>query len=195
MPGGHVARTANYSGRIGGIVYTIGHSTHPFEEFVGMLAGHGIDYLLDVRTVPKSRRNPQYNRDVMPAALAAQGIDYDHEPRLGGLRHPRPNSINGAWKNDSFRGYADHMQTPEFDDAIQRLIELSHARTPVVMCAEAVPWRCHRSLIADALAARGIPALHIMSASKMGASAAKPHKITPFARIVGSRVTYPGLIA
>ncbi|HKD08902.1 MAG TPA: DUF488 domain-containing protein [Bryobacteraceae bacterium] len=190
MPGGFIAPRPNYSGRIGGIVYTIGHSTHPLEEFVAMLAAHSIDYLLDVRTVPKSRRNPQYNQEALPAALEARGIAYGHEPRLGGLRHPRPNSINSAWKNDSFRGYADHMQTPEFDAAIRRLIALSHERTPVVMCAEAVPWRCHRSLIADALAAHGVPAFHIMSAAT-----ANPHRITPFAVIEGSRVTYPGLTA
>jgi uncharacterized protein (DUF488 family) len=155
-----------------------------------MLAAHGVDYLVDVRTVPKSRRNPQYNRDAMPAALAAHQIAYEHEPRLGGLRHPRTDSINSAWKNDSFRGYADHMQTADFDAAIRHVIELANARTPAVMCAEAVPWRCHRSLIADALAARGVPAFHIMSAS-----AANPHRITPFAVIEGVRVTYPGLIA
>jgi len=155
-----------------------------------MLAAHGVDYLVDVRSVPKSRRNPQYSRDVMPESLARHGIGYEHEPRLGGLRHPRKDSINSAWRNDSFRGYADHMDTPDFDSAIRRLIELAETRTPVVMCAEAVPWRCHRSLIADALAARGVEAFHIMSVS-----IANRHKITSFAHMEGLRVTYPGLIA
>ena len=154
-----------------------------------MLVAHGVDHVVDVRSVPKSRRNPQYNRDAMPHALETHGIGYEHEPRLGGLRHPRKDSINSAWRNDSFRGYADHMATSDFNAALQHLMELADARTPVVMCAEAVPWRCHRSLIADALTARGIQAFHIMSVAL-----ANPHRVTPFAVIEGSMVTYPGLI-
>ncbi len=153
-----------------------------------MLAAHGVEQLIDVRTIPKSRRNPQFHTEALAASLAEQGIEYRHMPSLGGLRHARRDSINTGWKNASFRGYADYMQTPPFDEAVDELIERAAARRTAIMCAEAVPWRCHRSLIADALTARGIAVEHIMSKTSR-----KPHAYTPFARIVGSTVTYPGL--
>ena len=153
-----------------------------------MLETHGVELVVDVRTVPKSRRNPQFNKDALPERLRQDGIDYRHEPRLGGLRKPSKESINSAWRNASFRGYADYMQTEAFAEAIADLIELAEKQTIAVMCAESVPWRCHRSLIADALTARGIEARHIMSAKR-----ADPHRVTPFARVDGTTVTYPGL--
>lgn len=151
-----------------------------------MLRAHNVEILVDVRTVPRSRHNPQFNSDALPAALAAAGIAYNHMPALGGLRHPRKDSPNVGWRNESFRGYADYMQTPEFAAALDRLIELGRAGRIAIMCAEAVPWRCHRSLIADALAARGVAVEHIMSET-----AAKPHTVTSFARIEDGRVSYP----
>jgi uncharacterized protein (DUF488 family) len=165
---------------------TIGHSNRPLEELIGMLQAHSVDLLVDVRTVPKSRYNPQFNTDSLPAPLRAAGIEYLHMPGLGGLRHARKDSINTGWRNDSFRGYADYMQTPEFDAALAELLRVSEGREAAVMCAEAVPWRCHRSMIADALTARGVAVEHIMSAAKRS-----PHKTTGFAHVEGTRVTYP----
>jgi uncharacterized protein (DUF488 family) len=165
---------------------TIGHSNRSFEELATMLSAHGVELLADVRTIPKSRHNPQFNKENLPAALKTAGIEYIHLPGLGGLRHPRADSINTAWRNLSFRGYADYMQTPEFAAALTRLLELAGSRRVAVMCAEAVPWRCHRSLIADALTARGIAVDHIMSAAK-----ADPHTLTSFAKVNGVEVTYP----
>ncbi len=165
---------------------TVGHSNRPLEELIGMLQAHGVDLLLDVRTVPKSRHNPQFNTDNLPAPLLQAGIEYRHMPALGGLRHARKDSINTGWRNSSFRGYADYMQTPEFDAALTGLLQAADGRQAAVMCAEAVPWRCHRSLIADALTARGIAVEHIMSAAKRS-----PHQMTSFARVEGTRVTYP----
>ncbi len=163
---------------------TVGHSNRPMEDLVAMLQAHGVETLVDVRTVPKSRHNPQFNREAMPAPLHQAGIAYVHLPALGGLRHPRKDSINTAWRNASFRGYADYMQTPEFARALAELIALPG--TVAIMCAESVPWRCHRSMIADALVARGLPVEHIMSVT-----AKSPHKLTAFARVEGDRVTYP----
>ncbi len=151
-----------------------------------MLQAYQIDLLVDVRTVPRSRYNPQFNRDALPAPLAAVGIAYEHMPGLGGLRHARPDSPNTGWRNLSFRGYADYMQTPEFASNLQALQDLEAGRRVAIMCAEAVPWRCHRSLIADALITRGVPVVHIMSATK-----ANPHQLTSFARVEGTRITYP----
>ena len=165
---------------------TIGHSNRPLDELIGMLQAHGVDLLVDVRTVPKSRYNPQFNTDSLPAPLRVAGIEYLHMPGLGGLRHARKDSINTGWRNDSFRGYADYMQTPEFEAALAELLEASTGRQAAVMCAEAVPWRCHRSMIADALTARGVAVEHIMSAAKKNA-----HKMTSFARVEGTRVSYP----
>jgi uncharacterized protein (DUF488 family) len=167
-------------------VLTIGHSNRSIEDFVAMLQAHGVDLLVDIRTVPKSRHNPQFNLDALPGSLAAAGIEHRHMPGLGGLRHARKDSINMGWKNASFRGYADYMQTPEFDANLRDLMTLDAERRVAIMCAESVPWRCHRSLVADALIARGVPVSHIMSATK-----ANPHKLTSFARVEGERVTYP----
>jgi uncharacterized protein (DUF488 family) len=167
---------------------TIGHSNRPIEEFLGMLQAHGVDLLVDVRTVPRSRYNPQFNRETLPASLADAGIEYRHMPGLGGLRHPRKDSSNTGWRNDSFRGYADYMQTSEFAENIRELLALEDGHQVAVMCAESVPWRCHRSMIADALTARGVVVRHIMSATK-----ANPHKLTSFARVEGDRVTYPSI--
>jgi uncharacterized protein (DUF488 family) len=169
-------------------IFTVGHSTRPIEEFVGLLRANGVEQLIDIRTVPKSRRNPQFNRDALPEPLERVGIDYLHMPELGGLRHPRPDSRNGAWRNDSFRGYADYMQTPEFAAAIEKLIELGGRKQTAIMCAEAVPWRCHRSLVGDALTARGVVVEDIIAGTGR-----KTHKITPFAQIDGTRVWYPGV--
>jgi uncharacterized protein (DUF488 family) len=171
------------------MIFTVGHSTHPIEEFLELLTAHGVEQLMDVRTIPKSRRNPQYNADALAESLQKAHIHYRHMPGLGGLRHPRKDSINSAWQNDSFRGYADYMQTPPFEASLSELIDASKLRRTVIMCAEAVPWRCHRSLIADALLARGIEVADILSAKP-----AKPHTLTSFARVDGERVTYPGLL-
>jgi uncharacterized protein (DUF488 family) len=165
---------------------TVGHSTRPLNELVALLREQGVQRLVDVRTVPRSRRNSQFDRDTLAAALPAAGIDYTPMPALGGLRRPRPDSPNGAWQNASFRGYADYMQTPEFATALAELLALAGRERIAIMCAEAVPWRCHRSLIADALTARGVPVAHIV-----GHGAARPHRVTPWARIEGERVTYP----
>lgn len=171
-------------------IYTVGHSTRPIEDFVALIEGHGVEQLIDIRTIPRSRTNPQFNRDTLPKTLECAGIEYLHMPELGGLRHARPDSPNTAWRNASFRGYADYMQTPEFAAAIARLVEIGQGKQTAIMCAEAVPWRCHRSLVADALTARGVPVEDILSATRRS-----PHKLTPFAKIEGTRVWYPGLIA
>ncbi len=170
------------------MVLTIGHSTRTLEAFLKMLAAHGVRHLVDVRTVPRSRRNPQFNRDSLPESLRAAGIAYSHMPGLGGLRHPRPDSMNSAWRNPGFRGYADYMQTPEFEQHLGQLLDLAQKEQIAILCAEAVPWRCHRSLLSDALAARGIAVEHVMSETKR-----QPHKLTPFARVEGMQVTYPGV--
>jgi uncharacterized protein (DUF488 family) len=170
------------------VILTIGHSTHPIEKFLEMLEAHGVQQLVDVRTIPKSRRNPQFGQEQLPGALEQRGMRYTHMPGLGGLRHARKDSINTGWKNASFRGYADYMQTPAFGESLTKLIELTAAGSTAIMCAEAVPWRCHRSLIADALTARGIQVEHILSATSR-----KSHSYTPFARVEGESVTYPGL--
>jgi uncharacterized protein (DUF488 family) len=170
------------------VIFTVGHSTHPIEAFIDMLAAHGIRQLSDVRTIPKSRHNPQFNSDALAAELARHGIAYRHLPGLGGLRHPRKDSINTGWKNASFRGYADYMQTAQFTESLRELIEFAAESPTVIMCAESVPWRCHRSLIADALLARGIPVEDILSKTNR-----KPRALTPFAKVDGETVTYPGL--
>jgi uncharacterized protein (DUF488 family) len=170
----------------GPVIHTIGHSTRPIDEFTSMLQAHSISRLIDVRTMPRSARNPQFNRESLPEELGKAGIQYEHLPALGGLRKPRRDSVNTGWKNESFRGYADYMQTAEFARAIEHLIEQANDAPVCIMCAEAVPWRCHRSLVSDALLARGIRALHILSAK-----VAQPHRLTSFARVRGDRVTYP----
>jgi uncharacterized protein (DUF488 family) len=156
------------------------------DEFIRLLRENGVTHLVDVRTVPRSRHNPQYNRETLPDELSAAGISYTHMPNLGGLRKPRPDSPNTAWRNASFQGYADYMQTPQFEEALQTLIELARRDRIAVMCAEAVPWRCHRSLIADALLVRGFPVEDIMGEGKT-----QKHKLTPWAHIEGTHITYP----
>lgn len=167
-------------------LYTIGHSTRTADELIVLLIEHGVTRLADVRTVPRSRHNPQFNQDALPASLAVAGIGYRHMPGLGGLRKPQRDSVNQGWRNASFRGYADYMQTEGFADALGALLALSAGATTAVMCAEAVPWRCHRSLIADAFIARGHEVLHIMGPGK-----ADPHRLTGFAEVAGTRVVYP----
>jgi uncharacterized protein (DUF488 family) len=169
------------------MIYTIGHSTRTSEDFIELLKQFGIEHLVDVRTVPRSRRNPQFNQENLSQALAAQEIQYTHLPELGGLRKPRLDSINNAWRNASFRGYADYMGTAEFEFGLEKLTGLADSGTVVVMCAEAVPWRCHRSLIGDALLVRGIEVIDIIGPGK-----SQPHKLTPFAQVEGTFVTYPG---
>jgi uncharacterized protein (DUF488 family) len=170
------------------IVLTVGHSTRPLEEFLHLLDAHGVQRLVDVRTVPRSRHNPQFDKNSLPRALARAGIAYTHMPSLGGLRHPRKDSGNLGWRNAGFRGFADHMQTPEFEKALKRLLAMAEEQRVAIMCAEAVPWRCHRSLIADALLVRGVRVEDISSLTRT-----QPHKLTPFAHVFGMEVTYPGL--
>lgn len=168
------------------VVLTIGHSTRTIEAFVELLQAHRIERLVDVRTIPRSRRNPQFNRETLPGALRKARIGYRHMKSLGGLRHARRDSPNTGWRNASFRGFADYMLEREFAEALDRLIELAAEKRTAVMCAEAVPWRCHRSMIADALLARGIPVEHILSPKRT-----EPHRLTDFARVDGERITYP----
>jgi uncharacterized protein (DUF488 family) len=169
-----------------GSLFTVGHSTRTLDDLVQLLKVHGVTRLADVRTVPRSRHNPQFNRDTLPAALAAAGIGYAHLPGLGGLRHARTDSSNTGWQNASFRGYADYMQTPAFTASLEQLIALVRDEQTVIMCAEAVPWRCHRSLIADALTARGLVVEHIL-----GTSRRDRHALTPFAKVQDGRLVYP----
>jgi uncharacterized protein (DUF488 family) len=150
------------------------------------LRAHGVERLIDVRTIPRSQHNPQFNRETLAPKLRSARIGYVHMGKLGGLRHARRDSLNTGWRNASFRGYADYMQTPEFERALQRLIKLAREKPSAIMCAEAVPWRCHRSLIADALSVRGIPVADIISAS-----APRSHSLTPFAKVDVLRITYP----
>ncbi len=168
------------------LILTIGHSTRPIEEFIELLRQHGVERLVDIRAIPRSRHNPQFNGDALARSLRGEHIEYAHLKELGGLRHPRPDSANLGWRNASFRGYADYMQTEEFERAVQRLLQGCGEKQCAVMCAEAVPWRCHRSLLADALVARGITVEHILGASRRDA-----HHLTPFAKIENGKVTYP----
>jgi uncharacterized protein (DUF488 family) len=169
-----------------GTIFTVGHSTLPLESFVELLQAYGIERLADIRTIPRSRRNPQFNADTLPVELAKQGIEYQPMPELGGLRHARKDSPNMGWRNDSFRGYADYMQTPAFADAVEMLVRLGREKRTAIMCAEAVPWRCHRSLVADALLVRDVPVVEILSATDR-----RPHKLTGFAAVDGLSITYP----
>jgi uncharacterized protein (DUF488 family) len=167
-------------------VSTIGHSNSPIEEFIDLLKRNDIACVLDIRTVPKSRHNPQFGQDQLTGALAAAGIEYRYLAGLGGLRRPRPDSPNGGWRNASFRGYADYMQTDAFAQNVGTVIALAKTKRCALMCAEAVPWRCHRSLVADALLVRGIPVEDIV-----GPQQPRPHQLTPFAQVDGLRITYP----
>ena len=167
-------------------VYTVGHSTRSFDDFVKLLRAYGIERLVDVRTIPRSRHNPQFNHDTLGKLLRNRRIGYRHMKKLGGLRHAHADSTNIGWHNASFRGFADYMQTSEFAAAVTKLVELAREKTTAIMCAEAVPWRCHRSLIGDALIVRGIDVVDIYTPKS-----AKTHFMTPFAKVHGTRVTYP----
>jgi uncharacterized protein (DUF488 family) len=168
------------------IIYTIGHSTLELDEFVKTLRHHGILQLVDVRTIPRSHHNPQFNRDTLGPFLRNRRISYRHMKDLGGLRRPVTDSPNTGWRNASFRGFADYMQSPEFSEALEILCSYAQKKPTAIMCAEAVPWRCHRSLIADALLIRGFEVRDIYSRT-----AIKDHLMTDMAKIEGSRITYP----
>jgi len=168
------------------IVLTIGHSTRTWEAFLELLRVHHVKRVIDVRSIPKSRHNPQFNRAILSKRLRAAKIGYVHLRKLGGLRHPRRDSPNMGWRNASFRGFADYMQTSEFDAGLQRLMILARQKRSTLMCAEAVPWRCHRSLIADALTVRGVHVEDILSKHRTQA-----HSLIPFARVQGYRIIYP----
>lgn len=167
-------------------IYTVGHSTHQIDEFIELLGAHEVTRVVDVRTVPRSRHNPQFEQAALEASLRAAGIGYRWAKDLGGLRHPLRESPNAGWRNASFRGFADYMQTPGFAAAVDGLAAEGARGGVAIMCAEAVPWRCHRSLIADALLVRGVEVRDILSARK-----APPHQLTPFAVVRGLDVTYP----
>src|SRR5467141_220270 len=168
------------------IILTIGHSTRTLEDLIGLLQSHGVQLMIDIRTIPRSMRNPQFNEETLPANLKKSGIDYVRLKELGGLRHPRKDSQNMGWRNESFRGFADYMQTPDFEAGLNELIRLAQDRSVVIMCAEALPWRCHRSLVADALVARGIKVEHIMTLKKT-----TQHSMTKWAKVDGKQITYP----
>jgi Domain of unknown function DUF488 len=167
-------------------VLTIGHSTRTWEDFLDLLRAYGVKRVIDIRSIPRSRRNPQYNREVLSKKLRAARIGYVYLRKLGGLRHARRDSANRGWRNASFRGFADYMQTSEFESGLHRLIKLAGQKRSAIMCAEVVPWRCHRSLIADALTVRGIQVNDIMSMKR-----SQVHSLIPFARVRGHCVTYP----
>jgi len=168
------------------VILTIGHSTHGVETFIYLLQAHQVTFVVDVRTIPRSRHVPQFGKEALLNSLHAADIAYEHMPGLGGLRHPRVDSPNKAWRNASFRGFADYMQTNEFEESLNSLVDRARHDRVALMCAEAVPWRCHRSLIADALAVRGIRVEHIL-----GAVRTQVHTLTPWARVRGKRITYP----
>ncbi len=167
-------------------VFTIGHSTRTLAEAVEILKAYGVALVVDVRSVPRSRHNPQFNKETLPDALKAEGIKYVHIPELDGLRRPQPDSVNLAWENKTFQGYADYMQTREFTENLLKLMALARENCVAVMCAEAVPWCCHRSLIADALSVRHIKVKHILNANN-----STNHELTPWAYVEGTRITYP----
>jgi uncharacterized protein (DUF488 family) len=172
------------------LVMTIGHSKRTLEEFLGLLQAHAVSRVVDVRTVPRSWHNPQFNKDSLPGKLKKAGLGYVHLPGLGGLRHAKRDSLNLGWRNASFRGYADYMQTPEFEQSLEELIRLANQDRIALMCAEAVSWRCHRSLIADALLVRGIRTEDIMSPTRR-----QVHTLTPFAKVCGTTITYPAEVS
>lgn len=167
-------------------IYTIGHSTRPLDEFIGILKHYGIELLADVRSLPGSRHMPEYNRETLGPSLEKAGIQYAYLGILGGRRRAKKDSPNGGWKNASFRGYADYMQTADFETGIAELMDMANERTTAIMCAEAVPWRCHRSMIGDALIARGVTVIDIFDAKT-----SKEETLTPFAKVDGTDITYP----
>jgi uncharacterized protein (DUF488 family) len=168
------------------LVLTIGHSNRPWKEFLELLRAHHVKRVIDVRSIPRSRHNPQFNREILSTKLRAAKISYVHLRKLGGLRHARRDSPNMGWRNTSFRGFADYMQTSQFEAGLHRLMKLAGQKRSAIMCAEAVPWRCHRSLIADALTVRGIRVDDILSVKRSQA-----HSLIPFARVQDHRITYP----
>jgi uncharacterized protein (DUF488 family) len=168
------------------VIHTVGHSTRTLDEFVELLRTYGIERLVDVRTIPRSRHNPQFNMDTLAKSLRNRRIAYRHMSELGGLRHARADSRNTGWRNASFRGFADYMQTSEFADAVAKLVQLGAEKPTAIMCAETVPWRCHRSLIGDALVVRGIEVRDIISIKS-----AKPHVLTSMAKVEGLAISYP----
>jgi uncharacterized protein (DUF488 family) len=167
-------------------ILTIGHSTRTLDEFVGMLEAYGVIIVVDVRTVPRSRHNPQFNKETLPTSLKKYGIKYIHMPSIGGLRRPKHDSENLAWRNTSFRGYADYMQTKEFTDNLLKIVALARENRLALMCAEALPWRCHRSLISDALVVRHVKVKHIISATSL-----INHQLNEMAHVEGTKITYP----
>jgi uncharacterized protein (DUF488 family) len=169
------------------VLFTIGHSTHSIQEFIGLLNAHGIRHVVDVRSIPKSRHVPQFNTDAFASSLSGAGIAYTHLKALGGRRHTRKSSINTGWRNASFRGYADYMATPQFAEGLNALMQIARAMPTAIMCAEAVPWRCHRSLIADALSLKGWDVRDILTTAP-----AAEHKPTPFLKVIDGQPIYPG---
>jgi len=167
-------------------VLTIGHSNRSWKDFLDLLRAHRVKRIIDVRSIPRSRHNPQFNREILSAKLRSARIGYVHLRKLGGLRHARRDSPNMGWRNASFRGFADYMQTSEFESGLHRLLKLARQKRSAIMCAEAVPWRCHRSLIADTLTVRGSHVEHILSGKRL-----QFHSINSFARVRGSLITYP----
>jgi uncharacterized protein (DUF488 family) len=167
-------------------VFTIGHSTHTLEEFIKIIEKFKIEEIVDVRTIPRSRHNPQFNKETLPSSLLLAGIGYMHIAGLGGLKHTKVDSPNKGWRNASFRGYADYMQTPDFDESLNMLIEAAKKEQIAIMCAESLPWRCHRSLIADALLVKGFKVEHIMNNEK-----SLKHTLTPWIIVEGKKITYP----
>ncbi len=175
-----------HDSKISSIVFTIGHSTKALQEFINTVETFGIGKIVDIRTIQRSRHNPQFNKETLPADLKVAGISYIHMPGLGGLRHTKRDSPNKGWRNSSFRGFADYMQTTDFEENLKKLAELAAKELVAIMCAETLPWRCHRSLIADALSVRGFEVEHIMSREK-----SQRHRLTPWIKIEGTKITYP----
>ena len=168
------------------VIFTIGHGTKSIDEFISLLKTYEVQRVVDIRTIPRSRHNPQFNKEILPESLKKVRIGYIYIKGLGGLRHSKKDSVNTAWRNASFRGFADYMQTEEFKENIDRLIRLAKQKKIVIMCAESVPWRCHRSLIADALLVRGIQVKHIMSQKTCN-----DHTLTPWANVKNVQIIYP----
>ena len=168
-------------------ILTIGHSTKTSSDFIELVRMHGVELIVDVRTVPRSGHNPQFNQDALMPVLAEIDVEYAHMKGLGGFRKPRPDSVNTAWHEESFRGFADYMETSEFEDNLKRLLDMAERKRTAIMCAEAVPWRCHRALISDALVARGVRVRHIIEKTQTS-----EHYLTPWARVEQGRVSYPG---
>jgi len=167
-------------------IFTVGHSNRTMEQFIALLQAHRIEQVVDIRTIPRSAHNPQFNQEQLSRSLQEAGITYEHLEKLGGLRHAKKDSVNLGWRNASFRGFADYMATAEFAEGLKKLIEIAAAKKTSIMCAEAVPWRCHRSLVADALIKNKWKVKNILSQRK-----ASDHTLTPFLRVRGGRIIYP----